>query len=133
MEHTREDGETREHFRKGDTGPVATLNAMLTDYKVPVLLVGSLLVAAGFGWRTPASAFQEIRTQVDTVSARHDRQDRELGERLDAVEGAQDDVRSVMTVLLRVECARSRSVVESQGVDCAALPRVTLPQLYRRP
>lgn len=94
-------------------------------------LLAALFVAMGFGWRTPAAAFQEIHDQLAASDRLGISRDSVLESRVRRLEGADDDSRAVMLILLRIECKRSPDLVESQGVDCLSLPRVALPPSYR--
>ena len=97
---------------------------LLEKYKALVWLIGAILVAMGFDFRTPASTTRDLQAQI--ISARVELRARTDSIQTQVLQGTTDrlEIRSDMKKILKLYCLDQRITPRDKelvGLDCVSL------------
>lgn len=106
-------GETYVFSRAEDRSVWVHISYLMDKYKILLWAVGWFLLAAGFGFRTPAQDRADTKADMDSIKTRVGRQEKFL-------EATQRDLSTLVTLrCLDVRTEMSKAVLDASGLDCS--------------
>ena len=97
---------------------MSSMTAVVKAWKPVVGLVGALLVAAGFGFHTPAWHFQQIAAETQGLH----KADSSFDARMKSIENEQTNIEKYLKSLNIAQCLdRPRRETQLMDLDCKTL------------